>query len=165
MNCPNEEILLDYTAGRLDGARTALLERHAESCMDCASLIAAQSAIWRSLDEWKPAPVSPGFNRELWRLIDEDTAKSSWTRELGQALGLNFWKQLAPLAVALALVVTAFMFDHSGRKPNISPATGAAPMVVSAGDADQLDQALDDLELLHEVDAASPPVKPESGVM
>ena len=163
MNCPTEDVLLDYTAGRLEPARAFLFERHAESCTRCEELRAAQSAVWLSLDEWKLAPVSAGFNRELWRRIDADAQTPSfWTRdlarELHEALQFSFWKRLAPLAVALALVATAFVFDHSG-KPR---ANAAAAVVVTVSDADQLDRALDDIQLLHE---ATTPAKPASGVM
>ena len=158
MNCPTEDVLLDYTAGRLDHARAFLFEKHAENCARCGELRAAQSAVWLSLDEWKLAPVSAGFNRELWRRIDADAETPSWTRELGAALQVGFWKRLAPLAVAVALVVTAFVYDHSG-KPQ---ANATSRVVVTVSDADQLDRALDDIQLLHE---ATTPAKPASGVM
>ena len=41
MNCPTEDILLDYTAGHLDPAQAALFERHADHCAHCARLVAA----------------------------------------------------------------------------------------------------------------------------
>jgi anti-sigma factor RsiW len=163
MNCPTEELLLDYTAGRLDRAQAASFERHADSCVHCGELRAAQAAVWRSLDEWKPAPVSEGFNRELWRRIDAEAAKQSdWSRGLAAALLFGFWKRVAPLAVAVALVVTGYMLDQSG-KPSVQPGhSGKSPIVMTAGDADQLDMALDDLQLLREVDVAA---KPASGLM
>jgi anti-sigma factor RsiW len=168
MNCPTEDVLLDYIAGRLNVAQAAQFERHADRCAHCGELRAAQSMLWRSLDEWKPAPVSAGFNRELWRRIDADSVKTSWARA---AFQFSFWKRVAPLAVALALVVTGFVFDHSGKPvgvdAGVQSALGAgAPIVVTVGEADQLDRALDDIQLLHEVDAASHnAAKSDSGVM
>jgi anti-sigma factor RsiW len=168
-NCPTEDVLLDYIAGRLDPAQAARFERHADQCAHCAALRTAQAAVWLSLDEWKPAPVSEGFNRELWRRIDADAESVSWidewTKPLAAALNLSLWKRVAPLVFAMGLVVTAYVFDHSASHP--APQTNpGAPIVVTASDADQLDQALDDIQLLRDVDAASSaPAKPESKVM
>ena len=166
-SCPTDDMLLDYIAGRLNRTEAAHFDAHADRCARCAALRASQAAVWQSLDEWKPAPVSAGFNRELWRRIDADAHQTSWTRELAAALQFSFWKRLAPLAVAVALIVTGFMFDHSGTRAMIVPTNSPAPIVVTASEADQLDRALDDLQLLHEVDASSAaaPAKPDSSVM
>src|SRR5579872_6872247 len=140
MNCPTDDVLLDYTSGDLTPSQAALFELHADHCARCGELRAAQSAVWRSLDEWKSAAVSEGFNRELWRRIDADAATSaSWTRELAAALQFGFWKRLAPLAVAVALVVTGYMLDHSGQPAIQTGNGGNASVVMTAGDADQLD--------------------------
>jgi anti-sigma factor RsiW len=165
-NCPTEDILLDYTAGRLNRTQTALFDKHAGHCARCAALRMSQAAVWQSLDEWKPAPVSDGFNRELWRRIDADAHKSSWTQELAAVLQFSFWKRLAPLAVAMALIVTGYMYDHAGTQTGkLQPDSGAS-IVVTASEADQLDRALDDIQLLDEVDAsATAPAKPASSVM
>jgi anti-sigma factor RsiW len=165
-NCPTEDMLLDYIAGRLNRAQASLFEAHAEHCARCGALRMSQAAVWQSLDQWKPAPVSAGFNRELWRRIDADARQSSWTRELAAALQFNFWKRLAPLAVAVALIATGFMFDHAGKQPGKIQPDSASSIVVTASEADQLDRALDDIQLLHEVDAtAAAPAPPASSVM
>lgn len=144
--CPNEDLLLDYTAGRLDAARETLFAAHAAACARCAEVRAAQTAVWRMLDEWTPAPVSEGFNRALWRKIDADAAKNSWRQSLA-----GFIRPVAPLAVACLLMVTAFVLDHSNRKTVIT----AAPAAITATDADRIEQALDDVQLLREVDVAA----------
>ncbi len=78
----------------------------------------------------------------------------------------GFWKRAAPLAVALAVMVTAFMWDHSAKQSGTPlPATGAVPIVVTVSDADQLEQTLDDIQLLHEVDAEAAAAKSESRAM
>lgn len=162
--CPEDDVLLDYTAGRLDAAKAALLEQHADKCARCASLRTTQAEVWASLDAWKPEPVSAGFNRELWRRIDAMKAPS-WSERLADAVHFNLWKRAAPLAVALGLVVTAYVFDHSANQP-VSPAAGTnAAMVVTATQADQLEQTLDDMQLLHAVDAEVAAAKPAHSVM
>jgi anti-sigma factor RsiW len=165
-NCPTEDMLLDYVAGRLNRAQASLFEAHAEHCARCAAMRMSHAAVWQSLDEWKPAPVSAGFNRELWRRIDEDARQSSWTRELAAALQFNFWKRLTPLAVAMAVIITAFVFDHPGKQAGTDQTNSPSSIVVTASEADQLDRALDDSQLLHEVDTATAaPAQPASSVM
>ena len=157
-HCPSEDVLLDYISGSLEPAKAAMFERHAEQCAHCAALRTAQAAVWRSMDEWKPAAVGEGFNRELWRRIDAEPEASSWT------FRFSFWKQVAPLAVATALVVTAFVFDHSTRRP-LTPTATSTPVVVTLSDADQIERALDDIQLLQAVDASPAPVKAASNLM
>jgi hypothetical protein len=164
-NCPTEDVLLDYAAGRLDPTRTRWFELHADRCPDCASLRAAQSAVWLALDEWKPAPVSLGFNRELWRIIDADARKSKWASAWGAAMQLSLWKRVAPLALGMVVVVTAFVWDHSASQAGKTPANTNAPIVVTSSDADQLDRALDDIQLLDSVDAAAAQAKPDARLM
>ena len=162
--CPTEDVLLDYTAGRLDPVKAALFEQHANQCARCASLKTAQAAVWQRMDEWKPARVSEGFNRELWRRIDAEEQSSAWG--VSGLRRFSFWKQVAPLVVATALVVTAYVFDHSATRPGIMPvASTNTAIVVSVSDADQLERALDDVQLLHEADAVSATAKPASSVM
>jgi len=163
--CPSDDVLLDYTAGHLDPVKAALFARHADSCARCASLRTAQAAVWQRMDEWKPAPVSAGFNRELWRRIDAEAKASSWTHRLAVVMHFRFWKQAAPLAVAMALVVTAFVWDHSATQPGKPVATAGTAIVVTVSEADQLERTLDDMQLLHEVDAEVAAAKPEPRVM
>jgi len=152
-HCPTEDVLLDYVAGSLNAAQAAGFERHAKECSRCDALLASQAAVWRGLDEWKPEPVSAGFNRELWRRIDAEAAPPLWS-------ALRFWKQLAPLVAVLALVVTGYMLDHRAQQAVTAPAA----VTVSTSEADQLERALDDLQLLETVDTASS-AKPASDLM
>src|SRR5580704_5380831 len=75
MNCPlkSEEtidVLLDYSAGRLDAARSTRFEQHRKTCADCETFLAGQTEVWQTLDEWQPEAVSLDFNRRLWQRID-----------------------------------------------------------------------------------------------
>lgn len=159
-NCPKEDILLDYIAGRQNAVDAAIFDRHADQCAHCAALRTAQLAVWRSLDEWKPTPVSAGFNRELWRRIDAEAKSPSLMHQL--TAGFNLWKRAAPLAVAVALVVSAFVLDHSRQKP-VKMQEGA--VLVTAGEADQLEQTLDDMQLLHQVNVEAAAAKADQRVM
>ncbi len=160
--CPSEDVLLDFISGRLDATNSGVFEQHAESCQHCAALLSGQAAVWQSLDAWKPEPVSEGFNREVWRKIEADAERwfGGWTG----VFGFNVWKRFAPLVFVLGVLLTAFVLDHSGRpieSQQVAAQTAAtsAPIVITASDADQLEQALDDIQLLNEVDTAPAQVK------
>jgi anti-sigma factor RsiW len=165
-HCPTDDVLLDYAAGRLNQEQAAAFERHAKTCARCDGLRTAQEAVWQNLDEWSAEPVSTGFNRELWRRIDAD-AGESWTKRVRKALQPGFWRSVAPLAVALALVATAFVLDHSGKPTGQpKPYIETLPAVtVSVNEADQLERTLDDVQLLREINSASAAERPESELM
>jgi anti-sigma factor RsiW len=162
-HCPTEDVLLDYVSGNLDPAQAATFDRHADACAQCAALRTAQAAIWRSMDEWKPAPVSEGFNRELWRRIDAEEQAASWTtnwaHRLTGMMQVSIWKRVAPLAFAMAVAVTVFVL-HSDNEPGKPVTKAPASIVLTVSDADEIERALDDIQLLDAVDAASTPTKP-----
>ena len=145
MNCPFEtntaELLLEYSAGRLNGQPRLSLERHIESCPRCALFQEEQNAVWTALNSWEAPPVSMDFNRNLWRRIDA-VAALPWYRELR----LNIWKPAVPLAAAVALMTAGFLWDHPMARKTAH---------FSATEAIQVEQVLDDIQLLHQLDAAS----------
>ena len=155
MNCPlqkpeTSDILLDYAAGRLDAVRAVGLERHMAMCSRCAAFRMEQAAVWDALDAWHPAPVSMDFNRRLWHRID--TANVPWYRALAGSLRYSSWKPAIPLAAAIMVVATGFLLDHPGAK--VSPVPGVS---VSVTEADQVEQTLEDIQLLHQLDVATAP--------
>jgi anti-sigma factor RsiW len=155
MNCPlqkleTRDILLDYAAGRLDAVRATGLERHMAMCSRCAAFRMEQTAVWDALDAWHPAPVSMDFNRRLWHRID--AANVPWYRALGDSLRYSSWKPAIPLAAAVVVIATGFLLDHPGAK--VSPVPGVS---VSMTEADQVEQTLDDIQLLHQLDVATAP--------
>lgn len=149
MKCPlsledGADVLLDYSAGRLDKARGSLLARHMETCHACAAFGARQGALWSALDEWEPEPVSMDFNRRMWRKIDLLEA-TPWYRRLGNSLRPGSWKPGFALAAAVVLVATAFVMDHS-ETVVVSPG-------VSITEVDQVEKTLDDVQLLKQFDS------------
>ena len=48
----------------------AILERHIAICPACREFAAGQRAVWQALDTWEAAPVSPDFDRRLYRRIE-----------------------------------------------------------------------------------------------
>lgn len=151
MTCPlqSEEtyLLLDYSAGRLDAARAAILARHMETCPDCASFRKEQKTVWNALDAWEPAPVSMDFNRRLWQRIDA-AAAAPWYQSLAESLRFANWKPVVPLTAAILVIAAGFLLDHPGAK---NPVPG-----VSAKEAAQVEQTLDDIQLLGQLDTVMP---------
>jgi anti-sigma factor RsiW len=156
MHCPiqNEEtaeLLLAYTARRLDPSKMALLERHMDLCPQCAEFRASQNIVWQALDAWEAPAVTPDFNRRLYRRIEAEAA-APWYQRLFAA-PWTMWKPAIPLAAAGLVVVAGFMLDHSGSMsaPNVSPAIH----VVGVAEAEQVENALDDLQLLRQLDSSA----------
>jgi hypothetical protein len=156
MNCPirNEEtaeFLLAYTARRLDPARTAVLEDHMDVCSQCAEFRAGQELVWQALDAWEAPPVTADFNRRLYQRIEAE-AVAPWYRRLFNA-PLAMWKPAIPLGAAAVLVAAAFVWDH----PVVMtpPSTAPAYHVNNVIEAEQVENALDDLQLLRQLDTSA----------
>ena len=149
-DCPlrtqSADLLLDYSAGRLDAAARAALERHMNFCQNCAVFGTDQASVWQALDLWEPMPVSQDFNRNLWRRIDA-AAAIPWYRSLAQSLGFANWKPVLPLTAAIALIAAGFLLDHRGTP---RPDGG-----FTLNEARQVEQTLEDIQLLGLFDQAT----------
>ena len=161
MNCPllsdqTADLLLDYSAGRLNATRAIPLEKHMDNCERCTAFRLAQTDLWAALDAWEPEPVSVEFNRALWHKIDREV-HAPWYRKLANQLRFGAWKPAFPLAAAAFVVMAGFVFDHQG---GVSSNLAVNPGVTSASlsEADQVEKTLDDLQLLRQLDAASKPI-------
>ena len=157
MTCPLQQmeetdLLLDYSAGRLDARRAAMLAQHMETCPECATFRQEQKAVWDALDLWEPAPVSMDFNRRLWQRIGA-AAEAPWYTVLAESLRFANWKPAIPLTAAVLLIAAGFLLDHPGTR---NSAAG-----ISVTEADQVEQTLDDIQLLHQLDAVMPASMPD----
>jgi hypothetical protein len=155
MTCPlktkeTTHVLLDYTARRLDAPRAVLLEQHMDGCPECALYRLEQAAVWDALDTWEAPPVAMDFNRRLWQRIDA-AAVEPWYKTLAASLRFADWKPVLPLTAAILVVAAGFLLDHSGDRA-VMP--GNAVSGVSVREADQVEQMLDDIQLLHQFDSA-----------
>lgn len=148
-----EERLLDYVSGSLEMQESALFEKHLETCAACSEFVAGQKAVWESLDLFDPAPVSPAFDRRLYERI----AQTSWWDRLVASVSVPFrapafLRQGLPLMAAAAVLTTAVIV---WERP--SPAPAPQPTELSAEaqpdqtlQPDQVQRALDDMEMLRE---------------
>jgi len=149
------DLLLEYSARRLDASRAAAVGHHAESCTECSAFLAAQTAVWDALDAWEPPPVSMDFNRRLWQRIDR-TAELPWYRGLFSAMRAANWKPVFPMAAAVLVIAGGFLLDHRGGRTVAPNAATSGVSGVSIIEADQLDQTLDDIQLLRQLDSVAP---------
>jgi hypothetical protein len=161
MRCPietqeNSELLLSYSAHRLDAERTAALEAHIVSCRACREFRDSQSALWETLDQWEARPVSMDFDRRLYRKIEEQQQLGWWARIFGPARPMFLRPALPLAATACLLLVAGFIIDTPGGAP-APPAE--APQV---REVEQMERTLDDLEMLRQFNLAAPVTEVES---
>ena len=159
MNCPiktqeNADWLLDYSARRLNEERAVLFERHVEICPQCAEFVRSQQGIWSALDDWQPAPVSADFNRRLYQRID-DARPASWIRRIFRPLETAFWRPAVPVAAACLMIAAGLLL----RTPHVAipPAEPQARV-----EPEQVERAVDDMMMLHELNVTSPSGKKTS---
>jgi anti-sigma factor RsiW len=140
-NTQGAEILVDYCAGALDAIRTAELEAHLHECAACRNEVEAQREVWNALDVWPPVEVSPGFETRLEARIAE--SGQSWWR-------ITSWSRWLPVSAAVAAIAAILLIWNPGSK---QPASTSDKMDVKI-DVQQVQQALDDMDLLTPVGRA-----------
>ncbi len=129
-NNQGAELLIGYLEDTLSAAERRELENHAAECAECRGLLAVQA----TLDIPVPA-VSADFDAKLYARIAADEARQPWWKS---AWWKQSWKVYAPVVgVAAMLAVAVFV----PREPEPQ-----APVI--SQDVQQLEQALEDLELL-----------------
>jgi hypothetical protein len=155
MRCPietqeNAEILLSYSARRLNPESTVILEAHMALCPACREFRDGQRALWEALDQWEARPVSPDFDRRLYRKIEEQEQLGWWARVFGP-LRPMFLRPALPLAAMACLVLVAgFIMDEPGRM--LVPAA-ENPQV---REVEQVERTLEDLEMLRQFNLVAP---------
>jgi len=142
MNCPvNKEpqVLVDYCAGRLDARAGAEVKTHVEACAACSQFVVGQSAAWNALDAFEAPPVSAGFDRKLWERIEEaERRRGFWAGWWAAA----FRKPVIAFALAAVFIIAALSLSSTRPVP---------PPAQAALDADRMERALDDLDMLQQL--------------
>jgi hypothetical protein len=149
MNCPldipeNTQVLLDYSARKLDAGQTASLERHMQVCASCREFAAGQSAVREAMDSWEAPPVSQDFNRRLYARIDQEV---SWWDRLVRPFRPLMLRRGLPVAAAACLVVLAGVLID---RPPAATAPRQDVAQVESVQPEQVEQALDTMEMLSE---------------
>jgi anti-sigma factor RsiW len=143
------EILLDYIHGTLDAARKIELDRHVESCAECRRLVDAQRTVYAALEDWSAPEVSADFDQRLYARIaaEKPTFWRSmfWQRWL-PVTPIVWWKPVVP--VALAALALSAIFVVRTSNPTFPASAAQKQMSIGKADLDQVEQALDDMDLL-----------------
>jgi anti-sigma factor RsiW len=155
MECgENADLLLQFAAGRLDAEASASLERHMQVCPACRGFADGQRAVWEALDAWESAPVSPDFDRRLYRRIEREV--SWWDRVLRPFRPAPIRRAL-PIAAAAGLALMAGIVMV--RSPVVRPPPEKPSIQVESLRPDQVEGALEDMEMLREINGL---VRPDS---
>jgi anti-sigma factor RsiW len=152
MQCPiqtNEDVLLDYCAGKLSPEATLTFERHMETCADCRMVANAQRSVWNDLDSLEAMPISADFDRKLYARI-EQYENSSWWRKLWHrgALQPFSFGPAVPIATVGVTVFAAVMLYLPYGGPKVDT---QAPSKIESSEIDQLERTLEDMEMLKQV--------------
>jgi anti-sigma factor RsiW len=152
MNCPlesreNAEQLLDYCTRNLDAETTAILEQHIAICPACRQFAENQRAVWQALDAWEAEPVSPDFDRRLYRRIEEQV---SWWQKLVRPLRpfALHWNVAASTAGVFVVLAAGLLLNRPPAAPPVSTDTAQVETV----QPDQVEHALDAMDMLAEFD-------------
>ena len=153
--------LLDYVAGRVDARRAAALEEHAADCEACQQFIADQAVLWRELDEFTPAEISPGFDEAVLAQVAAHDRAPWWVRAWRHVFAAGepgAWRPALALSAACAVILAVGLVRVPGMQPTAS-ITGARPAAiqptgtafVEAHDLELAEKALEDMEMLQVV--------------
>lgn len=127
------DLLIGYLERTLPAEDRSALEQHAASCADCRGLLAVQQI----LEEEAPE-VSSDFDARLYARIHQEETRWSWWRRW-------LWRPLVPLAAASAILAAILWVRTPGSEV---PADDVKQASADRMEIEQLEQALDDLELL-----------------
>jgi anti-sigma factor RsiW len=148
-----EERLLDYVSGSLETQQAALFEKHLQTCGECSEFVAGQKAAWEALDLFEPEAVSPTFDRRLYERIAKTSLWDRWAAYVTVPFRAPaFLRQGLPLMAAAALLTAAVIV---WERPTTAPAPRPAALSAEAQSdqtlqPDQVQRALDDMEMLRE---------------
>ena len=128
-NLKGADLLMGYLEGTLSAEERAELDSHAMECVECRGLLAVQGMLEEQVPE-----VSADFDARLYARIQREEQKKWWRL---------LWRPAIPLAAAAAVLVVMFV----ARTP-VAPVDDPKQASVDRVEIEQLEQALDDLELL-----------------
>jgi hypothetical protein len=149
MNCPletreNAQLLLDYCTRQLAPETVAILERHIAICGKCREFAGGQRAVWQALDAWEAEPVSPDFDRRLYRRIE---ARVGWWNLFLRPFSRATLRHSLPAAAMACLLLVAGVILE---RPAVSPAPPNDMAQVDSVQPEQVERALDAMEMLNE---------------
>lgn len=145
------ERLLDFANRKLSVEASLVIEQHAASCAACSAFVESQRAVWNALDEWDAAEISADFDRRLWARIEVEERAPWYVRLWNRAtdFGEATWRPVVPVAAVLVLAIGLWVKPFTGSTAPADPALRV--------DAEQLESALEEIEMVHQLSPAEPP--------
>lgn len=151
MNCPlqndNAELLLDYVSRKLSPDLRETFETHMLACEECRTFAEGQKAVWNALESWEGTPIAEDFDDRLYARIAEHEERSWWRRmwvRMAEPAGEFAWGKTAVAVAAMSVALLIYSPSHA-------PAPVDAPVKAEAVDLDQVERALEDLEMLKQL--------------
>lgn len=153
MSCERKdmELLIRSAAGELTGDEQAALDAHLADCPECRAIAEAQRAAWNALDEWTAAPISSDFDDRLYARIAAEEARPWWRRFWPHDMHRFTWKLALSMAAACAVILAVLLL----RAP-LTPETPTPVAAQKTVDLDQVESALDDVDMLNQIGAVAP---------
>jgi hypothetical protein len=113
-----------------------------------------QQAVWDALELWEPVEPSASFDRGLYERIERSPAKfwdfRGWLAWPAEWFGASRLSLAAGLAALLLLALTIVTYQP---RSGVGQIAAQQPMRIETESIEQIDQALDDIEMLADFDA------------
>ena len=151
----DQDLRIGYCAGTLNADLARAFELHMANCEACRRACDEQQAMWDILGDWEPGSIPEDFNRKVFKRIESWERQPWWKRWLGAAEVLQ-WRSVASFAAVAAMVVFLVMMrpKPAAESPRQGPKAAAAQKEEPV-DANQLEQALEDLRMLRHLSAGA----------
>jgi hypothetical protein len=121
------------------------LAKHLEVCAACRELVAGHQTVLSALDIWEAPAASADFNRKLFARIEQEV--SLWDRLLQPFRPLWIRLTIPVAAAASVAIMVGLVLEHRPVQPQPGPTELAPP--------EQIEHALDDMQMLHDFNAAT----------
>ena len=155
MQCIDEEKLLDYTEGSIEGPELRLLEAHLQGCQGCQKELAMLKQSWECLDAWQPIEPSPLLRARVWeeiRLAPPPVLSwGAWARRAMRGLSLGVTTMACALFCTFHLNLVV---PGSSPVPTSKIEVAQSPPSLDDQDLVAMDWQMGDVELFSEPDVS-----------
>jgi hypothetical protein len=144
MKCPIDsgegaELLLTLNAELPDE-----VAEHVRGCVACADFVRSGRSVSAALDLWEAPPVSPDFDRRLYRRIEQ---KARWWDFLVRPFQIGAPGRALPVTLGVGVLVAAGLWIHQPETVPVPPPHSAQ---VEALPPDLAEDALHEMEMIEE---------------
>lgn len=145
--------MISYAAGKLAEPERIALERHLGECETCRRVADAQKRVWAVLDAYPVLAPADDFDRRLYARIAEDEQRAWWRQALDRYFSPFAIRSGVPVAAACLSICAAFVL-RLPSPPALQSGGGHPVAVEHRINVDQVERALDDLDMLKQLTAA-----------